>query len=78
MTIFWPALIAGAVLILVGIVVFAAAQRVHAFIQSGQDNVRPAFLADRSSTPKTARAVGVVLIFFGILGVVLSALNLNW
>lgn len=78
MTIFWPALIAGAVLVLVGVVVLAFAQRVNAFVRSGQDHVRPALFTDRRSTPKTARAVGVALMLFGVVGVVLSALNLNW
>lgn len=78
MTIFWPALIAGGVLILIGVVVLAAAQRVQTFVRSGQDHVRPALLADRRSTPRTARIVSVVLILMGVLGVVLSALNLDW
>jgi len=78
MTVFWPALILGVVLLVAGVLVLRRSGPVAAWLRSANGRVPGREGFDRSYTARNAKAAGIGFVLIGVLGIVLSMLDLNW
>ncbi|MGN7148553.1 hypothetical protein ACTHQ6_06080 [Arthrobacter sp. SAFR-179] len=80
MTIFWPAFIGGIVCVVIGIIVLVYRARLA---DTNADAQRAVFgkIGDRTSKASTSGRMGMTgagIVVVGLIGVVLSLLDLNW
>jgi hypothetical protein len=80
MTIFWPAFIGGLLVIAIGLGVTSYRKRLAS---ANADAQRATFgnagaRVARNSTPTQMTTTGIGMIVVGVIGVVLSLLNLDW
>lgn len=78
MTVFWPALIAGLVLLVAGVLVLRNSRSVAAWLRKTSGIVPGREGFDCFYTSRNAQAAGVGFAFGGVLGIVLSLLDLDW
>jgi len=78
MTVFWPALILGVVLLVAGVLVLGNSGPVAAWFRSANGRAPGREGLDSFYTTRNARAVGIGFVLIGVLGIVLSLLDLNW